>query len=119
MTNNFKLWFGCLGNGITVCNSAVEHNGEYKHIAHISEEGKIKLYVTESYIPNEDMQKIKQTAERQKAEFLKYWNALSDIQKYQKLLDNYVSHTDFMSECRDKSTDLAERVKRLEAIYIY
>lgn len=21
---NFKLWMGCLGNGITVCNSAIE-----------------------------------------------------------------------------------------------
>ena len=37
---NFKLWMGCLGNGITVCNSAVEESGDYKHIAHISNNGK-------------------------------------------------------------------------------
>ena len=48
---NFKLWMGCLGNGITVCNSAVEEHVDYKHIAHISNNGKIKLYVSESYIP--------------------------------------------------------------------
>lgn len=43
---NFKLWMGCLGNGITVCNSAVESNGEYKYIAHISNNGKIsKLHI--------------------------------------------------------------------------
>lgn len=119
MANNFKLWLGCFGNGITVCNSAVEHNGEYKRVAHISNEGKIKLYVSENYIPVEDMQKIRQVAEQQKAEFLKHWNVLTDIQKYGKLLDDYVSHADFMSVCNDKSLDLSEKVKRLEAIYIY
>lgn len=119
MTNNFKLWFGCLGNGITVCNSAVERNGEYEHIAHISVEGKIKLYVSENYIPDDDMQIIRQTADKQKAEFLSRWNALSNIQKYEKLLDDYVSLTDFFIVCNDKSINLAEKVKRFEAIYIY
>ena len=28
----FKLFFGCLGNGITVCNKAVIENGDYKTI---------------------------------------------------------------------------------------
>ena len=55
---NFKLWMGCFGNGTTVFNSAVMEHGDYKHIAHISDNGKIKLYVSKSYIPVKDMQRI-------------------------------------------------------------
>ena len=44
--------------------SAVEESGDYKHIAHISNNGKIKLYVSESYIPVEDMQRIEQAKEK-------------------------------------------------------
>ena len=84
---NFKLWMGCLGNGITVCNSAVEESGDYKHIAHISDNGKIALYVPKSYIPVEDMQRIEQAASEQRKTFLNEWNKQSDIRKYEKLLD--------------------------------
>lgn len=42
---NFELFLGCLGNGITVCNKSVEENGAYKTIAHIAECGKITWYV--------------------------------------------------------------------------
>lgn len=37
----FKLFMGHLGNGITVCNKAVQEHGDYKVIAHIAECGKI------------------------------------------------------------------------------
>ena len=57
----FELWFGCLGNGTTVCNKAVEENGDYKIIAHISECGNIRWRVKEPYVPVEDM---KQTSKR-------------------------------------------------------
>ena len=33
---NFKLFLGCLGNGVTVCNSAVMEDGDFKMVAHIS-----------------------------------------------------------------------------------
>lgn len=114
---NFKLWMGCLGNGITVCNSAVEESGDYKHIAHISDNGKIKLYVSKSYIPVEDMQKIEQTATEQRKTFLNEWNKQSDIRKYEKLLD-MCSHSDFMEIAHNKEITLAEKVKQLEAKYI-
>ena len=114
---NFKLWMGCLGNGITVCNSAVEHNGEYKYIAHISTNGKIKLYVSEKYIPVEDMQRIEQTAAEQRKIFLTEWNKQSDLRKYEKLLD-MCSHSDFMKITDNKEITLAEKVKRLEEKYI-
>ncbi len=41
----FELFMCCLGNGITVCNKAVEENGDYKSVAHIAECGKITWYV--------------------------------------------------------------------------
>ena len=113
----FKLWLGCLGNGITVCNSAVEEHGEYKHIAHISNNGKIKLYVSKSYIPVEDMQRIEQTAAEQRKTFLNEWNKQSDISKYEKLLD-MCSLSDFMEIAGNKVITLAEKVKRLEEKYI-
>ena len=113
----FKLLMGCLGNGITVCNSAVEENGDYKHIAHISDNGKIKLYVSESYIPVEDMRRIEQAAAEQRKTFLNEWNKQSDIRKYEKLLDMlYLS--DLMEIIDNRELSLAEKVKRLEAKYI-
>ena len=114
---NFKLWMGCLGNGITICNSAVEESGDYKHIAHISDNGKIKLYVSKSYIPIEDMQRIEQAAAEQRKTFLNEWNKQSDVRKYGKLLD-MCSHSDFMGIACNKGITLAEKVKRLEAKYI-
>ena len=114
---NFKLWMGHLGNGITVCNSAVEESGDYKHIAHISDSGKIKLYVSKSYIPIEDMQRIEQTAADQRKTFLTEWNKQPDIRKYEKLLDMlYLSDLTEIIDNRELS--LAEKVKRLEAKYI-
>ena len=114
---NFKLWMGCFGNGITVCNSAVEESGDYKHIAHISDNGKIKLYVSENYIPVKDMQRIERTAAEQRKTFLNEWNKQSDIRKYEKLLD-MCSLSDFMEIAGNKVITLAEKVKRLEEKYI-
>ena len=113
----FKLWMGCLGNGITVCNSAVESNGDYKHIAHISDNGKIKLYVSEKYIPVEDMQRIERTAAEQRKTFLTEWNKQPDIRKYEKLFD-MCSISDFMGITGNRELTLAEKVKRLEEKYI-
>ena len=117
---NFKLWIGCLGNGITVCNSAVEHNGEYKHIAHISDNGKIKLYVSKSYIPVEDMQRIEQTAADQRKTFLTEWNKHPDIEKYEKLLDmcSLSDKTYVFTDVQFGLLSLTEKVKRLEEKYI-
>lgn len=113
----FKLWMGCLGNGITVCNSAVMEHGDYKYIAHISNSGKIKLYVPENYIPAEDMQRIERTAAGQREEFLAEWNKQPDIKKYEKLLD-MCSISDYLEIVSNKEITLAEKVKRLEAKYI-
>ena len=113
----FKLWMGCLGNGITVCNSAVMENGDYKHIAHISENGRITLYVSESYIPVEDMQRIERTATEQRKTFLTEWNKQSDMMKYEKLLD-MLYLADLTEIINNRELSLAEKVKRLEEKYI-
>ena len=107
----FKLWMGCLGNGITVCNSAVEESGDYKHIAHISDSGKIKLYVSESYIPVEDMQRIERTATEQRKTFLNEWNKQPDIRKY----ENTLSYLNEVSEdkLKEETTEGEELRKRL------
>lgn len=117
MKGKFELFMGCLGNGITVCNSAVEESGDYKYIAHIGNNGKITLYVSESYIPVEDMQRIEQAAAEQRKTFLNEWNKQPDIRKYEKLLD-VCSHSDFMEIAHNKEITLAEKVKQLEAKYI-
>ena len=116
----FKLWLGCLGNGITVCNSAVEEHGDYKHIAHISDNGKIKLYVSKSYIPVEDMQRIEQAAAEKRKTFLTEWNKQLDIEKYEKLLDmcSLSDKTYVFTDVQFGLLPLAEKVKRLEAKYI-
>ena len=66
--SSFELFIGYLGNGATVCNKAVYENGDYKHVAHISVAGNVKLYVQPGYIPNEDMEKINELAARHKKE---------------------------------------------------
>ena len=116
----FKLWTGCLGNGITVCNSAVKESGDYKYIVHISNSGKIKLYVSESYIPVEDMQRIEQAAADSRKTFLNEWNKQPDIEKYEKLLDmcNIADRTYVFTDVQFGLLPLAEKVKRLEAKYI-
>lgn len=117
---NFKLWMGCLGNGITVCNSAVESNGEYKHIAHISNNGIIKLYVSEKYIPVEDMRRIEQVAADSRKTFLTEWNKQPDIKKYEKLLDmcSLSDKTCVFTDVQFGLLPLAEKVKRLEEKYL-
>ena len=58
----FELFMCCLGNGITLCNKAVEERGDYKTIGHISNAGNIKLYVERDYIPDADMKRIEKVA---------------------------------------------------------
>lgn len=101
IAENFELWFGCFGNGITVCNKAVEKNGEYETIAHISDGGNIRLYVAESYIPAEAMENIRAMAKRNAAEFQKRFERLPESEQYGKIIDR-VQHQKFMEYIKDK-----------------
>lgn len=84
----FKLFMGCLGNGVTVCNSAVMEHGDYKTIAHISPGGNIKWYVTEDYVPADDYLKISAQAAKLRREFMDWFNNLDDIRKYATMCDS-------------------------------
>lgn len=73
----FKLFLGCLGNGVTVCNSAVMENGDFKMVAHISSEGKITWYVSEDYPPADALASIRACAEQERAKYETWLNSLS------------------------------------------
>ena len=83
----FELFMGCMGNGITVCNKAVNEYGDYKNVAHISEKGNIKWYVPEDYCPAEEKSRIIKAADDEKRKFLKFWNMSSASKKYETMLD--------------------------------
>lgn len=108
----FKLWMGCLGNGITVCNSAVQEHGDYKHIAHISNGGNITLYVPEDYIPADEYQRISDTARKMRKEFMDEFDRLDETRKYQIMCNSLpwkVIHPIFMN----KEASIQERIKAL------
>lgn len=44
MTHSTDLMFGCLGNGVTVCNRSRMDHGDYMTVAHIDPCGAYKLY---------------------------------------------------------------------------
>lgn len=115
MSGKFELFFGCLGNGTTVCNKAVTENGDYKKIAHISEGGNIRLYVAESYIPTEAMENIKAMANRDKAEYMKRFESLAEAEQYGKILDR-VQHQKFMEFVGDKRP-LKEKLPSMREYY--
>ena len=61
----FDIGMGYLGNGLTVWNRAVEVNGDYQNIAHISPEGEITYYVPD--LPQSVVKRIEKAAEREKS----------------------------------------------------
>ena len=111
----FELFLGCLGNGTTVCNKAVEVNGDYKTIAYISEGGNIKWYVKESYVPADAMKTIQEVAARDKAEFQKRFESLSDIEQYGEIIER-VSYDKFSEFSSDKRP-LAEKLPAMRKYY--
>ena len=61
----YDIGMGYLGNGLTVWNRAVEVNGDYQNIAHISPEGEITYYVPD--LPQSVVERIEKAAEREKS----------------------------------------------------
>ena len=84
----FELFMGCLGNGVTVCNNAIEKNGDYKTVAHIAECGKITWYVNPaSYVPSGALLKIEHCANVQREKWEKWLDSMPELQRYEKLLN--------------------------------
>lgn len=113
----FELFMGCLGNGITCCNKAVEEHGDYKKIAHISSRGNIKFYVSENYVPQNALTTIIENARLEREKFLEYWTALTTMKQYEILLDelSYSITKDYM---RNKAMSLEEKVANLTSYYM-
>ena len=61
----YDLGFGYLGNGLTVWNRAVEVNGDYPTVAHISPEGEITYY--EENLPQSVRERIERAAQQETA----------------------------------------------------
>lgn len=113
----FELFMGCFGNGITVCNKAVEENGDYKQIAHIAECGKIKWYVNPAtYVPGNDLLKIEHTANVQSEKWEQWLASMTEINQYGFLLD-HVPHKDFMFVVNHKDLDLWDKIQYLKKAY--
>jgi len=108
---------GCLGNGITCCNKAIEENGDYKDIAHISSKGNIKFYVNESYIPEDALVTIRETARLEREKFLKYWIQLPPIKQYEIMLDD-LPYSILKDYIHKKDKTLSEKIVDLTGYYM-
>lgn len=116
----FELFMGCLGNGTTVCNKAVEEHGDYKRIAHISPAGNIKLYVDPDYIPADDMKRIEAAADRDRAEFLRRLNLevkANPNEAYFKMLEALPTDV-FLAYIENKEGTRRERNRKLINLYL-
>ena len=96
---NFKLFLGCLGNGVTVCNSAVMEDGDFKMVAHISNEGKITWYVGEDYPPADALASIRACAEQKRAKYETWLNGLSPAARREYQLER-LPLPEFLEELR-------------------
>lgn len=96
---NFKLFLGCLGNGVTVCNSAVMEDGDFKMVAHISNEGKITWYVGEDYPPADALASIRACAEQERAKYETWLNGLSPTARREYQLER-LPLPEFLEELR-------------------
>lgn len=115
---NFKLFLGCLGNGVTVCNSAVMENGDFKMVAHISDEGKITWYVGEDYPPADALARIRACAEQERVKHEAWLNGLSPAARREYQLERLPLFTTLVcGKCRVLRWCL-ERVTRLSRSFL-
>lgn len=96
---NFKLFLGCLGNGVTVCNSAVMEDGDFKMVAHISNEGEITWYVGEDYPPADALASIRACAEQERVKYETWLNGLSPAARREYQLER-LPLPEFLEELR-------------------
>lgn len=112
----FELFMCCLGNGTTVCNKAVEENGDYKMIAHISEHGKIRWYVPVQSVPADELLKIEHYADVQYAKWDNYISGMTEFQQYDYFLNRVTAKT--MLEAINMDGDLWEKIQYLKGKFL-
>ena len=111
------LMFGCLGNGVTVCNKAVMEHGDYKNVAHISVYGKITFYVPLDYLPEEEMSKIQTMADNEAKENKAKFEALPMYRQYATMLDNTRVWRKFCDDKRGVAEKLPEMREYFYEVY--
>ena len=94
---------GCLGNGLTVANSAKEVNGDYEHIAHISNGGNITWYAKPESIPGQDLLRIEHESDTMRANFIADWQKRNSTAKIETVLDS-LSLNMFLKRVRHEIT---------------
>ena len=92
------LFFGCFGNGISVSDRSRYEYGDYKSIAHIADDGKIKWYVTPEKLNEDSRNRIEQAAEEQKCIFETWLNSLTETERKKVLLDR-MTDAEFLAYC--------------------
>ena len=111
----FDLVMGCLGNGVTVCNKAVEENGDYKKIAHIAECGKITWYVNPvSAVPGDALLKIEHCANVQHKKWEKWLDSMPELKRYEKLLETVPD--DIMLYAMNLNGELWKKINYLKQV---
>lgn len=110
-----KLFMCCLGNGVTVCNQAVQEDGSYKIIAHIANCGKITWHVNPcTYVPGADLMKIEHAADVQRIDWENWLDSMPEAKQYEKLLET-VPHVVFMHVLRMPG-DMADKIAYLKQV---
>ena len=113
-----SLQYGYLGNGITVYdNSRIDpETHDYPIVAHISEEGAIRLYT--EYLTEEDKSKIALQADEQEKLFKSsVWDRMSDASKLEEILSR--SNTNQLLQIINDKLPLSERVAKYENSIVF
>lgn len=79
------LMFGCLGNGITVCDRSRIDGGDYKTVAHIDPCGAYKLRCS---LPLEAVQRIECMTRNEGERFAAHWESLTPSSRHCELAEN-------------------------------
>lgn len=117
ITDPEKIHFGLLGNGIT-CYDVSRTDPEthdYPIVAHISEEGNVKIY--DHDLAPEDLDRINHEAEQQRAKFMANWNEKSLESRWYEILNRTDSAQ--MRQIIHDPLPLEERVKKYEGSVIF
>ena len=114
----FELFMGCLGNGTTVCNKAVEENGDYKKLCHIADTGKITWHVKPGSIPGDALLKIEHVADTAFANWNHFIDSMPEIKRYAYLLEKMPTES-LLHVCRDlKEEDLSFQIQYMKDVLL-
>lgn len=89
-----NLMFGCLGNGITVADRNRHQHGDYATVAHIAENGLVRIYC--QFLSREALDSINSMACKQAYKYMEQWKSWSEYRRVEEM-DNDLPYDGFMS----------------------